>query len=516
MKLAPKDFERSSSKQPKRIASNALVLFVRMLVITVVNLYAVRLVLNGMGCEDYGIFNVVVGVVMTCSCVFPVLAVSVQRFYSYAMGCEEWGRLREIFSASVNIIVVSLAVILLLLETVGLYFIREKLQIPVDRLDESVWIFHFAMVTFAFSYLQIPYTAALFAHEDMDMYAYVSCLDCVLKLGAALLIGRTCFSGLATYGAGLAVVAVCTWLCYVAACAKYSECRYQWIRSHGIYKELLSFSGWTMYGAFAGIGMIQGNNILLNLFFGPLANTAFGVAANIYNAFTSLSNSVVLSFRPQMIKSYAAKDFSYLDSLFRVNNKFLLYLLSGVAIPIVFEMQTILEIWLGEVSADMIVFSRLFIVYAVLLALHNPITILMQASGHIRTYHLIVESIMILCLPITWVLFRTGMPSPMAFVSMIVLCAVAHGVRLVCLKRNQTTFSVRSYFFSIVFPGALVVGLAVVAASQIHGVILPGLVRLTVMLSVSPLVTFGLAYFIGITKHEKAMVNNMVGKLLKR
>ena len=514
--IVSSDSKYSMQRQPKRITSNALVLFVRMLIVTIINLYSVRFVIKGLGGEDYGIFNAVVGVVMTCSCVFPVLAISVQRFYSYAMGEGAWGRLREIFSASVNIIVFSLVVIIVLLETIGLFFIREKLQIPIERMEEAELIFHLAMVTFSFSYLQIPYTAALFAHENFGIYAGVSCLDCVLKFVVALFIGKVCFSGLTTYAVGLSVVSLCTWLCYVVACSKYSECRYYMVRNHGIYKDLLSFSGWTMYGSFAGVGMIQGNNILLNVFFGPLANAAFGVAVNIYNAFTSLSNTVALPFRPQMIKSYAAGNFAYLRSLFFANNKFIIYLLSCIAIPLVFEMPMILDLWISKAFTEMSVFSSLFIVYAVLLSLHNPITILIQASGRIRTYHLVAESIMILCLPVTWVLFRMGMPAYVAFISMIVLCGVAHVARVICLKRMQGTFSLASYFSSILLPCVLVAGGGGGVSLIIYVTMEPGVLRLGLMLLASPLVTLCLAYFVGMTSYERSMVNEIFRKFLRR
>lgn len=508
--------EGTQAKHPRRIASNTLVLFVRILVITIINLYAVRLVLHGLGERDYGVFNAVVGVVMTCSCVFPVLAVSAQRFYSYAMGRNEWGRLRTIFSASINIIVVSLVAILVLLETIGLYFIYAKLQIPDGSMDEAVFIFHCALFVFAFSYVQIPYTAAIFAHEDMDVYAYVSCLDCVLKLVVALFVGNAVFGGLAFYGVGLAFVALCTWLCYVVVCRKYPECRYAWVKEPGIYKELLSFSGWTMYGAFAGIGLIQGNNILLNVFFGPKANAAFGVANNVFNAFTSLANSAVLPFRPRMIKSYSARDFRYLDLLFSANNKIVLYLLSSVAIPAVFEMDTIMEVWLGDVSGDMVVFSQLFIIYTVLLTLNSPITVLMQASGHIRNYHLVVETIMLLCLPATWMLFKMGAGAYMAFISMIGFCVVAHVVRIVCLHHDYVRFSCYSYFVSFLLSGGAVLALAVAVVWGIHASVSPGIWRLLVVLFVSPLLVFGLAYSIGINRAERAFVNALAMKILKR
>lgn len=508
----------STSKQAKnqRIFNNTIILFVRIFLLTIINLYTVRFVLKGLGREDYGIFNAVVGVVMTFACVFPVLAVSVQRFYSYTMVRNGKQQLQEIFSASVNIIAVSLVVILILLETVGILFIHTKFQIPESRMDEAIWTFQCALFIFAFSYLQIPYSAALFAHEDMKIYAYISSIDCFLKLIIALLISKSPYDRLLFYVTGLVFVAFCTWILYFIGCRKYKECRYTKVKSSGIYKKLLSFSGWTMYGAFAGMGMIQGNNILLNVFFGPLSNAAFGVANSIYNAYTSLGNTVVLSFRPQMIKSYAAKDLKYLNLLFSVNNKFILYLMTGISIPIVMEMDFIMKIWLTEVSEEMVLFSRLFIIYTVLLAMHNPITTIIQSIGRIRNYHLIVESITILCLPITWILFSLGMPSYVAFISMITLCVLAHVARLACLAYYYKEFSLNDYLNGIIFHGFIVVVLGASVATMLHYWMEAGLLRLFVMFIFSPSITFCLAFCIGLTSQERILAINMVRRLFKR
>lgn len=508
----------ATAAQSKRITKNSLVLFSRILVITAVNLYAVRLVLSGLGSEDYGVFNTVVGVVMTCSCVFPVLAVSVQRFFSYTMGIGDETRLREIFSASINIIIVSLVVLVVLFETVGVYVTGEKLQIPADRLPQAILIFHFAILTFAFSYMQIPYTAAVFSHEDMNVYALISCIDCVLKFIVAWLIGRTPIDGLVFYGAGLSAVTLITLLCYVfIARCRYAECHYMMVKDHRIYRELLSFSGWTMYGAFAGIGMIQGNIILLNLFFGPLANAAFGVANNIYNAFTSLTNSVVLAFRPRMIQQYAARQYDSLMHLFTLNNKFILYLLSCASIPVVLEMPAIMRLWLGgNVSADMILFSRLFIVYTVILAMHNPITIIMQATGRIKVYHLVTETVMLGSMPLTWLLFTMGMPSFAVFVSMISLCLVAHFARVLCLKRNLDIVSLSQYAVQILLRGVCVLGLSAAAAWCVHRAIDGSMVRLCVVMLFSPCATFAVTYVVGLRREERAAVNAIVKKIIKR
>lgn len=518
MQLEPKDDRlQTTPRRSRRITVNTLALFARILIITLINLYAVRFVLGALGEEDYGIFNAVMGVVMTCSYVFPVLAVSIQRFFSHAMGHHEEQRLQEIFSAGCNIIALSLAVIVVLFETIGLYFIHHKLQIPPERLHTALLIFQCAIITFACSYTQIPYTAAVFAHEDMRLYAYISCLDCALKLGLAVLIGLTDSDRLLCYGAGLAAISLCTMMMYaIIARHRYDECHGVRIRTKGIYKELLSFSGWSMYGAFAGIGMLQGNNILINIFYGPAGNAAYGVAYTIYNAFASLTNSVVLPFRPRMIQTYAANEHTYLNQLFSVSNKAILYLLTAIALPILFEMDTIMNLWLGQASPQMVLFGRLIIIYTMLLAMHNPITTLIQASGRIKTYHLAVESITILCVPLTWWLFSMGMPAHSAFVLMIALCMVAHVVRVVCLKHNYNRFSVRSYLTGVVIPGLVVTGLAAAATALLQHTVEAGIGRTLLLMVASPATTLALTYLIGTNRNEKAVIHGLIRKVLKR
>lgn len=511
------DFPTKIKNNSKQIASNTLVLFLRILLISIANLYAVRLVLKGLGAEDYGIYNAVVGVVMTCSCVFPVLTVAVQRYYSYAIGSGNEKLLKEIFSASINIIALSLLVIIFLFETVGHTIIIEQLQIPPCRFNESILVFHISILTFVFSYLQIPYSAALFSHEDMNSYACISFLDCGLKLIIAQIVGYTTYDHLVFYCIGMSSVSFLTLLCYIAVGkTKFQECKYIIVKNINIYKELLAFSGWTIYGAFAGTTMIQGSSILLNIYFGPLANAAFGIANNIYNAFTSLSNSVILAFRPQMIKSYAANNYKYLYILFKTNNKVILYLLIAIAIPIIIEMDTIMHLWLTNVSDDMILFSQLIIIFTIILAMHNPITTIVQASGKIKYYHLIVETITVLCIPISWILLKTGMPAYSVFISMISVCIIAHMARLVYLQRHYSSFSCSNYTLSIILPGFIVVLFSSMVAEIIHIIIFNNTLRLIVLITTSPILTFAFAYLFGISHKEKVYIGLFAKKIKTR
>ncbi len=454
---------------PKAIARNSVILFVRMAVITLINLYSVRLVLTGLGDMDYGIYSAVAGLVTMLGSLNTVLSLAVQRYYSVALGKDDFHGMSEVFSASVNINLVFVVVIVLLSETLGLWFVCHHLVLPAGRLTAAVGCFHYSLVSFLCTFVQVPFLAAVIAKENMGVFAWISVAECMARLLVAVLIPFSGVDGLLFYSGGLALTSVVVVMGYVVVCcSRYRECRYVPVRRPRLYKDLLSFSGWTMYGALANVGLIQGNTLLLNLFFGPLLNTAFGVALQINNAFTVLCNTIILAFRPAMVKSYTEGNFEYVSRLFNVGNKFILYILVCIAIPMIAEMKTILYVWLGEVSEDVVLFARFIIIYVICMAMNNPVTAIIQAAGKVKAYHSRVDSIMLLCLPITFFLFKYGMPAYSVFFSMIGLCIVAHVERLFCLRRYYAAFSMYAYFRDIMLPAFPIVLCTVLFACGVH------------------------------------------------
>lgn len=502
-------FMQDSARKSKRIAANSLTLFVRMLAIMAINLYAVRVVLKGLGTADYGIFNAVAGVVLTSTFLNTTLAVSIQRFYSYSIGKDDQERLQKIFSTSLNIVILLSVVIFLIFETVGLWFLEAKMiepegKIPIERLQATIWIFQFALFSFILSLLQLPYTAAIFAHEDMGIYAIISFLECLARLIVAYFIGKTFFDGLIFYGAGLLFVAVIVFITYaLIGRRQYAECHFQKVTEKALYIELLSFSGWAMYGAVAGVGIVQGTNILLTIFFGPVTVACYAIANQIYNATNSLCNSIVLAFRPAMVKSYAENNHTFLIRLFNSSNKLIVYLLLAVILPLIAEMRTILGWWLDEASEDMVTFSRLMLIMMVVLALHNPITTIIQSTGRIKKYYLTVDTMTLCSLLITWGLFNYGFPSKAAFFSMIGVCFTAHIIRLFCLKKVYPLFSYNNYVKTLVLPSFIIVILSSVFTIGLHYNIQSSSLRFFIVALASPMMTFLLVYLFGITRQEK-------------
>ena len=434
-----------------RVAKNTVVLFLRMFVLMLVNLYAVRVLIRSLGVSDYGVFQAVAGVVTTLTCLNSVLSASTQRFYNYAIGKGTIQDVGRIFSISVNINVVFSVVILLLFETVGIWFLNTQMMIPETRMLAANHLFQFSIFSFLCTILQIPFMAALMAHEDMGWYALISTVECLARLLVAMTIGLTTIDHLAYYGGGLMVVSVVIMMMYVVISKRrYKELLYVRVKDFSLYKKLLSFSGWTLFGSLASVGMFQGNNILLNIFFGAITNAAYGIAFQINNAFNSLCNSIVLAFRPLMVQTVARGDHAYIKRLFMVSSKFIFYIMLLVIIPIYYGMPYILDLWLDkEVTPEMVLFSRLIMIYILIMSLHHPITIVMQAKGKVKVYHLVAESIMLLCLPLSYLLFRCGWPAWVSYLSMIIVTSIAHIARLFVIKHECSWFSFSWYFFNL-------------------------------------------------------------------
>lgn len=506
---------RKNIEASKRIVSNTFILFARMFFLTVVNLYTVRVILWNLGDIDYGVFNSIAGVVFMSTFLSQTLALSIQRFYSYALGTDDRHQLQETFIASTHIVIAISVITIIILETIGVWFINTHLVISEDRLFAANWVFQFTLTTFVVTLIQIPYMAAVFAHEHMGVYAFISSLECILRLLVAILVGVGLYDNLIVYGFGLWVVALIVLLSYmIFAHCRYSECRIHKLRNREIYKELLSFSGWTLYGNFSGVTIIQGGTILLNMFFGPIANTAYSIANHAYNALNALSNSTVLAFRPAMIKSYANHNYSYLNGLFYANSKLMLYLLLCVSLPIIFEMKTILTWWLGYTFEEMVSFTQFYVIYLICLAISHPITTIIQATGKVKYYSIFVESLTILCIPIAWFLFRNGAASVSLFYVMIGTCVTAHIVRLIILKNYYSEFSFRYYFTKFIFPACICIIFSSTVTAALSNYIDGALARFFAVAFISPLATIACAYMISVTKSEKALLTNYVKRLI--
>lgn len=506
-----------NSSNTKRIAKNSTLLYVRMMVVMIINLYTVRLVLNALGAQDYGINNVVAGVITMLMSVSSVLSTATQRYYSYSIGENKLESLRNIFSTSINIYAILSLIVIIFGETVGLWFVNTQLVIPAGRLIAANWIYQFSIFSFIFTFIQVPYSAATIAHEDMGIFAIISIAECVLKLLSVLLILLIPLDRLIIYGATLFLISAFVLISYViVGYRNYAECRYQKPTEKTLFKELLSFSGWSLFGSVAGVGMSQVNTILVNIFFGPLVNAARAISFQFNMAVSSFSGSFLMAIRPPMIKSYAEESYLYLNKIFNLSNKFIYYCLLMISLPLMFEMNTILNFWLKTTDPQTVLFSRLILVYSLIMTLNNPISIIIQATGHVKEYHIAVETFTLLCVPATYILFKLGYPAYTTYIVMIIAAVASHVVRLICLKKYYLPFSYSEYIKSFLLPAFLITIVTSLIVLQIHGSITNSLFRIFAVIFFSVLTVAILAVLIGLSKSEKEVLRQLIYSLKQK
>lgn len=424
-----------SSHNNTRIAKNALMLYFRMFLIMIVSLFTSRVILDSLGVEDYGIYNVVGGVVAMFSVLSGALTSAISRFITYELGKGNIKKLRVIFSSSVLVQIVISILIVVIAEIVGIWFINNKMDIPDSRLVAANWVFHFSLVAFVINLISIPYNACIIAHEHMSTYAYVSIVEVVGKLGIAYLIYITPFDRLISYSILTCLIALVIRLIYGFYCKKhFEECEFRFVWDKSVMKEIFSFAGWNFIGSSSAILRDQGGNIIINLFYGPLVNAAYGIAYQVKNAVQSFSNNFMTALNPQIIKSYAANDLQYMESLLFQGARFSFYILLFIALPILVETQYILEIWLKIVPEHTVLLVRLSLVFILCEVISNPLVTAAQATGKIRNYQLVVGGLQCLNIPVSYLLLKFGAGVDAVLVTAIIISQCCLCARLVILK----------------------------------------------------------------------------------
>ena len=330
-----------------RIAKNTLLLYFRMLLTMGVSLYTSRVILNALGIEDYGIYNVVGGVVAMFGILSGSLSVAISRFITFELGKGDLDKLKRIFCTSVNIQVILIAIITILMETIGIWFLNNKMVIPEERLAAANWVFQFSVITFALNLLSVPYNAVIIAHEKMSAFAYISIIDVTLKLIVAFIIAYNPFDKLVYYGLLIMICGVINRSIYAIYSKRhFEEATYRMIFDKGLMKEMFGFAGWNYFGSSAYVLNTQGVNMLLNTFFGVTVNAARGVAVQVNAAVSHFIDNFMTAVTPQITKSYATNDRDYCFKLVNKGAKYGFFLMLLMSLPIFLETETILNLWL--------------------------------------------------------------------------------------------------------------------------------------------------------------------------
>ena len=424
-----------SSDNNKRIAKNTLLLYFRMLFMMVVSLYTSRVILNALGVEDFGIYNVVGGVVAMFSVISGSLSAAISRFITYELGKGDQSKLNKIFSASVTIQILLSLIIVILIESVGVWFLNAKMTIPEARMTAANWVLQFSIVTFVINLISVPYNAAIIAHERMSAFAYISILEAVGKLAIAFLIMWSPIDKLIYYAILMCAVAVIVRFTYGHYCKKhFAECTYHFHWDKDILKQMFGFAGWNFIGAASAVLRDQGGNIVINLFYGPAVNAARGIAIQVNNAVTGFVTNFMTALNPQITKSYASGDSDYMMTLIFQGARLSFYMLLLLSLPILVNTHYILVIWLKLVPEHAVLFVQLILIFALSESISNPLITAMLATGKIRNYQLVVGGLQMMNLPISYTCLRFGcMPESVLIVAIVISqCCLA--VRLYMLR----------------------------------------------------------------------------------
>lgn len=416
-----------------------------MLFMMAVSLYTSRAVLNALGVEDFGIYNVVGGVVTMFSMLSGSLSAAITRFITYELGTGNRDNLKKIFSSSVTIQMGLAVLIILLAEGIGVWFLNVKMNIPDARMMAANWVFQFSILTFAVNLISVPYNASIIAHERMSAFAYISILEAIGKLAIAFLVVISPIDRLVFYAVLMCAVALVVRLTYGIYCKRhFEECTYHFVFDKNLLKRMFGFAGWNFIGVISSVLRDQGGNVVINLFCGPAANTARGIAFQVNNAIGGFVTNFMTVLNPQITKSYAAGDRDYMMTLIYQGARLSFYMLLLLSLPILVNTHYILGIWLKIVPDHTVLFVQLVLLFAMSESISNPLITAMLATGTIRNYQLVVGGLQMMNLPVSYILLRMGMFPEVVLVVAIAFSQCCLVARLVML-RGMIGLSVRKY-----------------------------------------------------------------------
>ena len=496
-----------SSDNNTRIAKNTLLLYVRMLFTMAVSLFTSRVILNTLGVEDYGINNVVGGIVTMFSVLSGSLSASISRFITFELGKGNLQRLKTIFSTGVNIQLGMSILVVVVAEAVGIWFLNTKMNIPAERMNAANWVFQCAILTFVLNLLSVPYNAAIIAHEKMSAFAYISVVEVSLKLIIVYMLMISPFDRLETYAVLLLLVGAVIRFIYGYYCKRhFEECTYHFVIDKPVLKEMTGFAGWNFLGNGAYMLNTQGVNILMNLYFGVAANAARGVATQVDATLKQFVNNFTTAVNPQITKSYAQGDLDYMHKLVCRSAKFSAFLMMFFAVPIILETNTILTIWLKMVPDYAVIFLQWIIISSFVdTVLANSLVTSMFATGNIKRYQVIVTTVGCLVFPFSWIAFKLGYPPEISYILYFVIYTILLGVRLYLLK-DMVKLPVMMYVRDVLYRVLPVIGISFISPMIIRFSMQEGWKRLVLLSVVSTIVTAIVEYQIGLTKNERKFI----------
>ena len=466
----------------KLIAKNTIMLYLRMIVSMVVGLYTSRVVLSVLGIEDYGIYGIVGGVITMLSFVNGAMAGATSRFLTFELGKGDHFRLKNIFSTSLIIHVIIALAIFLCAETVGVWFLNYKLVIPEGRLFAANVVFQLSIISMFFSVTQVPYNAAILAHEKMDVYAYIELLNVFLKLGIVYMLTFGNFDRLIYYAILTLLVCIFIASIYRIYCIRrFEETRFHWIWDKNLMKPMLNYSGWDLFGTFSVTARQQGTNFLINMFFGVVYNAASSIASTIHGTIMSLSHNILSAFRPQIIKQYSMGNPQESVNLIYVATKFSTILLVIVAIPTIVEMDFIMTIWLVVPPAYASTFCRIMLVAGCVNMCECCVNVGINAYGEMKKMSILTGLCYLGALPIIWIGYKIGLPVETAYYLSIIVCLLSLSIKSFLVRSYIPEFKIGHLLSKSIFPVASIAAVTLLFVTPLFVFLSDGIVRLAMV-----------------------------------
>lgn len=504
----------------KRIAKNTMLLYIRMGVMMIISFFTARITLNALGVTDYGINNVVGGLVSMFSLISSSLSSSVSRFMTFGLGKGDKKELNKIFSTSVNIHIILAVIVVIAIETIGIWFLNNKMVIPAERLTAAHWVLQSSTLMFAIGLLSVPYNAAIIAHEKMGVYAYFTLFDAFSRLAIIFAIKYYGGDKLILFAIISIIPSLIKQFYYWYYSKKhFEECTYHAVWDKRVFKEMFGFAGWNFIGCTAGLAKDQGVNVAINMFTNPAINAARGIAMQINGIIGQFIGNFMVAINPQITKEYAAGNLQRMHSLIFKSTRFSYYLFLFLSIPILLEVETILYIWLGQVPAHTVLFTRLVIILSLAEIISNALITAQNATGKIKNYQIVVGGILLMNFPVSYILLKMGYFPEITVIVAIIISQICLIARLAFLRDSiklPIAFFARKVYLNLV----LVSISAFVIPLVCHLLIENNLTRFIIVCIVS-VITSGLAiYFIGCNKNERALakryISNIKNKILHK
>lgn len=481
-----------------------------------VSLFTSRVVLDALGINDYGTYNVVGGVVAMFSFFSGSLSAAISRFLTFELGKKNSNQLSIIFSTSVTILLFIAFFLTILVELLGGWFLNCHMNIPLDRVYAANWILQCSIITFAINIISIPYNAAIIAHERMSAFAYISVVEVILKLIVALILYLSPIDKLITYGMLLTIVAAIIRFIYGRYCSiHFAECHFKFNYDKSLLMRMTNFAGWNLLGAGAYLFNTQGVNIATNMYFGVTANAARGVASQVEGIIRQFVTNFTTALNPQITKSYAAGDMQYMYSLVCRGAKFSYFLMFIFAVPFMFETEMIMQLWLKNYPPEAPLFLRLSMVGTLFDILGNSTANATWATGNVRRYYIIVGSVGALVFPLSWLCFAFGMEAYTSYIVFMIIYFILIFVKLYIVK-GLINFPVSKYYREVFYSITPVTILSFILPAIPYLYIDNVIIRCLVVCIVSVLSTCLMIYSFGLTKGERIMVNDKTRLIIKK